>query len=167
MSAGQAIASQGRSSGQAGFTLIELLTALAVLAILSTLALPGFSTLMWDNRAANLSNELVTALNVARSEAIKRGESVTLCAMAGCATTDWSKGWQLLDDGHNKLREWQPNVPGMAVTAEVAQLVFDGMGRPAASLDILLETGHRTREISVSRSGLVRVSSDTSQGDSR
>ena len=167
MSGGEAVRKHGSASAQVGFTLIELLVALAVLAIISTVALPGFASLMRDNRAATLSNELVTALNVARSEAIKRGEAVTLCALAGCTATDWSSGWQLLDSAQKTLRVWQPKGPKMTLTTEKAQLVVDGMGRLATSVVIHLDTGHRSREIRISRSGLVRVSSDVSQGGSR
>ncbi|MGM1052505.1 MAG: GspH/FimT family pseudopilin [Pseudomonadota bacterium] len=55
-----------------GFTLIELLVTLAVLVILATVAVPGFQRMMAVNRVAADYNEVLSGLNFARSEAIKR-----------------------------------------------------------------------------------------------
>src|SRR5690606_38709833 len=54
----------------AGFTLLELMTTLIVISVLLTVAVPGFFDTIRTNRAAANANELVTALSIARSEAI-------------------------------------------------------------------------------------------------
>jgi type IV fimbrial biogenesis protein FimT len=61
-----------------GFTLLELMVTIAVLAILATIGVPSFQGLIQSNRVTTQTNELVTALNFARTEAIKRGRSVQL-----------------------------------------------------------------------------------------
>ncbi len=67
-------------------------------AIVLTLGVPGFRTLVQDNRMTAHLNTLSGDLAFARSEAIKRGADVTVCsANAGidqCSgSDDWSSGW--------------------------------------------------------------------------
>lgn len=85
-----------------GFTLIELVVTLAVAAILLTLAAPSMADLLRANRLASANNGLVTALNVARAEALRRGASVTVCPSANqrscVGSTDWATGWVVFED---------------------------------------------------------------------
>ena len=93
--------------GWRGFTLVELLVVLAVMGILLTIAIPGYAFLMNTNRLAAVTNDLVSAIQLARSEAIKRGMRVTVCktsnAMAVTPTCDttasWQQGWLVFVDG--------------------------------------------------------------------
>lgn len=62
-----------------GFGLIEVLVVVAVIAILATVAVPNFTTLIQDNRISSQALDLLVALRTAQSEARKSG-SVSLCA---------------------------------------------------------------------------------------
>ena len=95
---------------------MELLMAIAVLAILISLAVPSFSRFVQDNRLAGQANEMVSALQFARSEALKRVTWVELCAsndQSSCSGTV-GDGWIVranpasLDDPdeENPLRVW-------------------------------------------------------------
>lgn len=87
-----------------GFTLIELVITITIGAILVALAVPNFTTLIRNNRLATQTNEFITALNVARSEAVKRGVRVTVCASAGgaaCTGGPWDQGWVVFTDPNN------------------------------------------------------------------
>lgn len=82
-----------------GFSLIELLVALAVVVIVTTLAVPSFSRLVDSNRVETAAAGLSAAAMLARSEAIKRGTIVALCAGSGVACgTDWGAGWTVFLD---------------------------------------------------------------------
>ncbi len=78
-----------------GFTLIELLITMAILVILLSLGVPGFTTLLGNNRLASQANDLVYSLRMARSEAAKRGSEVRVAAIDG---SDWSQGWKVVAD---------------------------------------------------------------------
>lgn len=81
--------------GQAGVTLIELMVTIAVLAITLSLAVPAMQEFTIRNRLASINNDLMTALIYAKSEAVKRGVTVSLCSSStgtGCGGT-WSNGW--------------------------------------------------------------------------
>jgi type IV fimbrial biogenesis protein FimT len=88
----------------AGTTLMELLTTLAVVAVLATLATPGLRTLQLDGRRAAVVNGFLHSLFLARSEAIKRGQVVSICPSAdghSCdrGARDWSIGWIVFANG--------------------------------------------------------------------
>ncbi|MBK6006088.1 GspH/FimT family pseudopilin [Ramlibacter ginsenosidimutans] len=87
-----------------GFSLIEMLVAIALVVVLTTVAIPSFSSMLTNTRMAGELNTLLSALNLARSEASKRGLRVSVCPMSGTAcanTTDWTAGWQVIQPDTN------------------------------------------------------------------
>ncbi|OYW37478.1 MAG: pilus assembly protein [Hydrogenophilales bacterium 12-61-10] len=91
-----------------GFTLVELLLTLAVAGILLAIAIPSYGFLVDAGRLSAVTNDLVSALHLARSESIKRKQRVTVCktgnAMALTPACDpgasWHQGWLIfVDDG--------------------------------------------------------------------
>lgn len=98
-----AIRPGGRWLRMPGFTLMELLIVIAIMALLLALAVPSFAYVIRNNRLSNQANQLVYALNLARSEAVKRLQAVTLCKSAtgaDCQTTgvNWENGWMVFSD---------------------------------------------------------------------
>lgn len=85
-----------------GFTIIELVMTLVIAALVVTLGVPSLQNLIRDNRMASQANNLVTDLNLARSEAIKRGVRVTLCKSSNASTctsdAQWESGWLAFTD---------------------------------------------------------------------
>ena len=79
-----------------GFTLVEMLTTLSVIGVLLAIAAPGLRSLALNQGVKSAAFDLFSALQYARSEAIKRpGQTVTL---KSGATSDgaWSTGWRLV-----------------------------------------------------------------------
>lgn len=64
---------------QRGFTVVELMVTIAILAILMALAVPSFTALIRSNRLTSTANELVAALQLTRSEAVRLNGGVSLC----------------------------------------------------------------------------------------
>lgn len=82
----------------AGLTLLEMVTALCVAGVLGMLAVPGFNTIVLDARRTAAVNDFLQALFLARSEAVTRGEVVSICKSADrtqCAdrAAEWTSGW--------------------------------------------------------------------------
>lgn len=90
---------------QKGFTLIELMVTVALAAIVLTLGVPSFREMIQNNRLVTQTNDFVSALNLARSEAIKRGVRVTLCKSANgencTGKGGYHQGWIIFVDPNN------------------------------------------------------------------
>jgi type IV fimbrial biogenesis protein FimT len=86
-----------KSVKHSGFTLIELIVTVSIAAILLSMAIPSFIGTIASNRLTTNDNELVTALNIARSEAIKRGVQITL-KRKGTTSQAWEEGWDVFVD---------------------------------------------------------------------
>jgi type IV fimbrial biogenesis protein FimT len=92
---------------QNGFTLIEMLVTIAIVSIIITLSTP-LSNVYKRNRVSSQVQEFVSALNVARSEAVTLGSTVSMCISDGatpanCAATAlnpkvWDGGWLVFID---------------------------------------------------------------------
>ena len=91
-----------------GFTLVEMMTALAVLAVLLAIGIPTFRDVALGSRLTASANDLLASVQLARSEAIKRNLTVTVCASADGATCaaggGWEQGWIVVDSGANVLQ---------------------------------------------------------------
>lgn len=90
----------------AGFTAIELLVALAIAAILAAIAVPSFGGVMERYRVRRASEDMTTAIYLARTEALRRGGNVTLqkASRPDCAASspsDWRCGWLVFADADN------------------------------------------------------------------
>ena len=149
-----------------GFTLIELVVAVAVLSILTTIAIPGFSRLIESTRLTSATNSLSAALQVARSEAVNRNAGVQVCP--GNDPTDcsqsWALGWQVtLASDNSVLREWEapPNDLTLAQTGGSAAVQYRGNGQATSTAEIKLRstscTGTDARSVSISSVGRTSV----------
>lgn len=97
---------------QPGFSIIEVLVIVAITAILAAIAIPAYNSFIGNARMRTISNEFISALNLARSEAMKRGMEVTVCKKASessctTVTTDsWDKGWLVFVDINDPTGTW-------------------------------------------------------------
>lgn len=84
------------SAQQSGFTLIELMVTVAVAAVLLSIAAPSFSRLIASNRITAQTNEFVGGLNLARAEAVRQGQGVSI--RSDSAGIDFGTGWKVFKD---------------------------------------------------------------------
>jgi type IV fimbrial biogenesis protein FimT len=92
-----------------GYTLTETLLSVAVVGVGLSLAGPGLGSLVSDNRQAATVNQLVGTLHLARSEAITRNVTVSVCASGDgdfCDSRAWESGWiAFLDRDADRVRD--------------------------------------------------------------
>lgn len=66
----------------AGLSLVELLVTMAVAGILLATAVPGYTSLIANNRLSTTANAFVATLHQARLEAVRRNTSTQFCSDA-------------------------------------------------------------------------------------
>ena len=119
---------------QSGFTLIELIITLSILTILVTLAVPSFQNLIASSRISTTTNDFHASLAYARSEAIRRGQRVTVCVSTDgvqCALGgNWEQGWISFIDSTRVMGNPLATVDAGEVVLQVS---------PAAATGILIQ----------------------------
>lgn len=155
-----------------GFTLLELVIALAIAALAVALIVPGLGAWMADQQLQDRADALLHHLELARSEAIKRGSRVDLCPGDGvCAggAMPWEDGWSVVADvarGTTIARE-RAAANGVTIRGNrpVADYVsYTSLGR-ARRFDGALQmgtftvcrTGYRARKVVLANSGRARM----------
>jgi type IV fimbrial biogenesis protein FimT len=81
----------------AGFTVTELAMVMTIMGILAGIGLPSFRYVTTSNRISSEINGLLGDMQFARSQAIKQGQTVTICASSdstSCSgSISWDQGW--------------------------------------------------------------------------
>lgn len=134
-----------------GFTLIELLVTIAVMAIVATIAVPGFQNMMASNRLASDHNEILAGLNLARSEAIKRRQEVDFEITSG---PPW--GYEItLDSDPLRVR----NGSGGSLSLSGGALItFNSLGRaPDCSSGCQLTITHASESRTININSFGRI----------
>jgi type IV fimbrial biogenesis protein FimT len=136
--------------GQRAFTLIELLITMALAAVVLALGVPMLRDVIRNNRLAATVNEFVGALQLARSESIKRGVRVTLCKSANgtsCASGGgYEQGWIVFVD---------PNDNATVDAGEAIIRVFEAF--PTGTNMTLTGNTHVARYVSFAATGSTQL----------
>lgn len=98
---------------QVGVTLVELLVVIAITGVLASVAIPSYINMIISNRVSSITSDFHSNLLLARSEALKRGMTVSICksanaevAGASCdpspsvagSNVGWGSGWIMFVD---------------------------------------------------------------------
>ena len=170
---------------QLGVTLLELVITLAIAAIIMAFASPSFKNLIATNRIVSVTNAFTGGLHLARSEAVKRGTTVTICksdditdSSPSCNTNTSAsyKGWVIfvddnnngnLNSGEDALRVGEP--PSSAVIsgdtnfANYIKFQSDGQSQGASSNDgkITICIPPNERNIIINIIGRIKIETGT------
>lgn len=79
----------------AGFTLVEMMIALILLSIVMAIGIPSLGQMIRNNQMTTQGNNVLGALQLARSEALRRGQPVAACGSGDGVACDgqWGQGW--------------------------------------------------------------------------
>lgn len=94
---------------ESGYTLFEFVAVILIVGIISAIGAPTFQYVTGSNRIITEANALLGDMQYARSEAVKEGQTVTICAANvpanGAASgtscsggSSWNNGWIVFAD---------------------------------------------------------------------
>jgi len=142
-------------SRERGFTLLELIISISIVGILASLALPSFQGIIANARTRSTTESFNLALQLARTEAIKRNARVafrfettgawTVCSsvsttvQANCATDDIVQ--------IKKAAEASSNVTITPTPTGTAMITFTGTGRPYLDASLAWKNPDGTNEV--------------------
>lgn len=89
--------------GLRAFSLVEALVVLALAGVLAGTAAPGLRQLLQAARLRAAVNDLCSAIDLTRSQAIARGRIVTLAPLEP-GGVDWRRGWVVFIDANGNAR---------------------------------------------------------------
>lgn len=138
---------------ESGFTLIELMVAIAIVAILVTLAAPSFKSIIQSNAISNAVNTFMADMRYARSEAIRRGGRVIMCrsdapeaASPACGSgsgpggNGWVSGWIVFyDQDGNGTRTSTSTDPVLRVQSPITSI--DSIAEASSTKFLFAGTG--------------------------
>ncbi len=141
-----------------GFSLLELMVVLVIISLTLSVALPSYQSMIGRFAITTLANDLLAAVSLARSEAIKSGAVVSLYGSSGAVTNTLGSGYCVI---------FGLGVPGNCAAAiqvfsvsdsNLTADIFDPLGQVQNTLQFddlggLSGTGGATRTIDICRTG--------------
>jgi len=161
--------------------MVEAVVVMGIVAILMAVAIPSYKYVTSANRIAAEINGLLGDMQFARAEAIKEGQTVTICASTNQTTcsnaTNWQGGWivfadvnddQSVDAGDTiyRVQKGFSGTDTLAANNNVAAVTFNREGFAGGpnmnngglfTLHAAVPTTETTRCLSVTLVGLMTV----------
>ena len=144
-----------------GFTLLELLVTITIAATLMAVAIPSFNGFIRGARITSPSNELLTAIYLARNEAIKRRATTVFCfsttpnaTLPDCAGTG-AQGWVVWVDVANPAVPSANDRNGVVNAGEPILLRHEAIATTVTAKTVPAGNGHYVSFKASGQSGVV------------
>lgn len=128
-----------RGSSRA-FTLVELLVTIAIAGVLVAAVVPQFQSMVRRSQMTSVANDMLMAINFARSEASRVGGGVRMRALdATDAANEWGPGWEVVaPNGITVLQTFTGATGGMKMngTDGVTLVTFNSRGLPNQTMTV-------------------------------
>ncbi|OTG67146.1 GspH/FimT family pseudopilin [Acinetobacter silvestris] len=160
-----------------GFTLVELMVTIAVLAIIATMAVPSFNRLILSQKLNSNTRALVSAFNLAKSQASVMKRTVAVCPNKTVAGAAYTKddcataaivNYTTTTDPKEKADLLANQVILVAIDSRVdlksgsaTQIVFNEIGSSGAQKTMSLCAGKELRTITILQLGNVTQTTGT------
>lgn len=157
-----------------GFTIIELMIGVAILAILTFIAIPSLSSFTVKTRVDNQISELHRLLLTARNTAVNTGINSIVCPISTKCTTSWQNELSAFTDsnGNGDFDAGEPIVKTKAAVKSGDKLqfsqtkvIFSPTGRMTTNAGAFSycpkDHSNDSRSVEISGSGRVYSSADT------
>jgi type IV fimbrial biogenesis protein FimT len=154
-----------------GVTMVELIFTIMLVAILASLAVPSFRDASLGSRLSSAANDLLSSVQLARSEAIKSNLVTILCTSTNGSTCDddgdWEQGWIVLDGGGRVIDSHAALSTGFKLVEAGSneEILFQpiGVGATAASFTACRKdpVGSQERVVTVTATGVAHVTRTT------
>lgn len=154
-----------------GFTLIELLVVVAIISMTMAIGLPSFQSIIASTRLTSAANSMVSALQLARMEALKQHKTVVIRKK----TTGWQNGWSIFVDNQVTNNTIDVNEPVLVITTADAisstisiqatyanYVAYTANGRVNTAGHITFCSGTNYRSIVIAPTGRIRVETPAS-----
>lgn len=161
-----------------GFTLIEIMVALSIVGILIAMSYPMFTSSMINNRLYSKATQTNAILSLARNEAIRRNDFVTVCPTSNGTTCVASNNFQT-----GTIVFSNPNNAGLTNTNQIIRvfdkwtqpdngkittgnsITFSAEGRVNTSNTVLIcKATYNSFLIDLNASGLIKLKNNTGDG---
>jgi type IV fimbrial biogenesis protein FimT len=139
---------RGRMARLQGFTLIEMMVTIALMSVLTMLAMPSFTTWIANNKVRTVSDSLQNGLRFAQSEALRRSRPIVFSltnstapqtSLAAAANgSNWSINVAKSSLDANNVFVQAGVLPDVAASVQIAgpaAVCFNSMGRLVANTD--------------------------------
>lgn len=159
-----------------GLTLPELMVTVAILAIVSTVAVPAMGDFLSATRLDGAASSLASSMQLARSEAIKSNSKAVVCRSSdglSCASSGgWEAGWivfrdadgdGVVDAGEVVVQVQQALTAGFLLRSAASNVLFESTGATSTttSFSLCSEQSTSRRQLEVSAIGRVTVTKST------